>query len=286
MEQQTLPKNVQKYIVAYRLLLDALDEYRDSIVAERREDCRPEYRQEIRNRIARRCRREGREVYRRIPRQEERYRGTRSIRRLCWLGDTVTLAVGLYFVLDGLWNRSVLWILFGLIALTGNRIISKLSGLAQDHLVWTIMETDYTAKETVWDAEQAQLLPERLHPYVQPLSSRVDPQDCIRGKLKCLCGGEAFSVFRHPTEGYLRAVCPDCRREIVLFDEHLDARHADGNAQQYFPNALEMALCRRCQSELHHVVVTVLSDRQRSFFGTQGSEVNEDSEYCLLFRLF
>ena len=36
MEQKKIPKNVQKYIIAYRFLLDALDEYREEILEFRR----------------------------------------------------------------------------------------------------------------------------------------------------------------------------------------------------------------------------------------------------------
>ena len=47
MEQQQIPKNVQKYVIAYRFLLDALDEYQEEILEVRRTDCRPERRKEI-----------------------------------------------------------------------------------------------------------------------------------------------------------------------------------------------------------------------------------------------
>ncbi|MDO5548616.1 MAG: hypothetical protein Q4F79_09035 [Eubacteriales bacterium] len=285
MEQQQIPKNMKKYIIAYRYLLDVLDEYQEDIVTERRENCHPQRRQEIRNRIARRCRKEAREVFSRIPRQEKRYRGLRWVRRLCWLGGCLSLGLAVVLLLEAVVCHQVFWCLFGLIALTSNRIFDKISGIAQDHLVWSIMETEYKPVKTVWSEEQKQLLPERLHSCIQPLSCTVEPQDCIRGKLKCFCGSEVFSVWRHPTAGYLRAVCPDCKREIVLFDEHLDAHHADGKAQQYFPNVLEMALCRSCKSELHGVTLTIVCDEERTFFQENPAQLTEESGFCMLFQM-
>lgn len=285
MEQQRIPKNVQKYMVAYRFLLDTLDEYQEDILTERRKDCHPQRRQEIRERIARRCRKEAHEVFSRIPRQEKRYCGLRWVRQLCRLGGAVSFALAVAFLLKTAVQQEMIWFLLGLIALTANRIFDKLSRIAQDHLLWIIMENEYQPTKTVWGEEQKQLLPERLHPYVQPLACSVDPRDCIRGKLKCVCGGEAFSVWRHPKKGYLRAVCPDCKREIVLFDEHLDAHYADGKAQQYFPNVLEMALCRGCKSEIHDVTLTVISDEERTFFQEQPERLTDNSGYCILFQM-
>jgi hypothetical protein len=286
MEQQSIPKNIQKYILAYRFLLDALDEYQEDIAAERQKDCRPERKQEIRERIARRCRKEIREVFSRIPRQETRYRRMRWGRRICWLGSGLSLALSVVFLAVTIAQQQTLPFLLGLIMLTGNRIFDKISDIAQDHLLWSIMENEYQPTKTVWSEEQKQLLPERLLPYLQPLSCTVNGNDCIRGKFRCHCGAEHFSVLRHPTEGYLRAVCPNCKREIVLFDEHLDARHADGQAQQYFPNVLQMAWCRSCKNKLHHVILTVLSDENRTFFQEKPVELTEESGYCMLFQLY
>lgn len=285
MEQQQIPKNVQKYVIAYRFLLDALDEYQEEILEVRRTDCRPERRKEIQNRIASRCRREGWEVFNRIPRQEKRYRGLRWIKWLCWLGASVGLAFAIVLFVQAAMNRQLVLLLAGLIGLTVNRIFDKGLAIAQDFLVWSVMAHDYQPHKTVWSESQVQLMPQRLRQYVEPLSCTVEPEDCIRGRLRCLCGCTAFSMWRHPTEGYLRAVCPDCKREIVLFDEHLDTRGADGQAQQYFPNALQTAICRACGSELHRVTVTVLSDAERSFFQEKPVQTLEGAGYCILFEM-
>ena len=284
MEQKKIPKNVQKYIIAYRFLLDAMDEHREEILESRRKDCRPERKKEIRERVASRCRREGWEVFRRIPRQEKRFRRLRWIKWLCWLGGSAGLGCSIALFIQAAVSRQLIFLLIGLIALTVNRICAKGLAVAQDVMVWSVMEHDYQPHQTVWSEKQKQLLPERLHPYVEPLSCTVEPEDCVRGRLRCLCGSTVFSMWRHPTQGYLRAVCPDCKREIVLFDEHLDARGADGQAQQYFPNALQTAVCRICESELHRVTVTVLSDAERSFFQEKPVPTAE-SGYCILFEM-
>lgn len=284
MEQKKIPKNVQRYIIAYRFLLDAMDEYREEILETRRTDCRPERRREIQNRVASRCRREGREVFQRIPRQEKRYRRLRWIKWLCWLGESAGLVFAVALFVQAALSRQIILLLTGLIALTVNRICDKGLAAAQDMLVWSVMAHDYQPHQTVWSQQQKQLLPARLHPYIEPLSCTVEPENCVRGRLRCLCGSTALSMWRHPTEGYLRAVCPECKREIVLFDEHLDARGADGKAQQYFPNALQTAVCRFCESDLHRVTVTVLSDAERSFFQEKPIHT-ADGGYCILFEM-
>ena len=285
MEQQKFSPKLQRYILAYRMLLDAFDEYQTEIMQIKQPNCRPEKRGETRNRILMRCSEEARQVFRLLPRQEGRYRGirwmgwlTRVLEGLCLLGAVGCAAPLVY-------TRQMIWLLLALICLTCSRICSKLTALLRDALAWNILQNDYQPCRTVWSETQQQLLPQRLIPFAQPLTCSVDPDNCIRAKIQCSCGGEWFRVWRHPQQGYLKATCAECGREVVLFDEHLDARHADGNGQQYYSNALEMALCRSCRSEIHRVMLTVASDAQRTFFHADAAD-SEDSGYCILFRLF
>lgn len=226
-------------------------------------------------------------VFHRLPWQEKGY-------RRFWIGGLLLRLLSVLTLLGAVGGavqairltRPAVWLVLALISLTMNRMAAKASGALRDALVWKILSEDYQPMETAWSDKQQALLPSRLLPFAVPLSSSVDPDNCIRLKIRCSCEGEQFRVCRHPEQGFLVATCVSCGREIVLFDEHLDSHRADGQAQRFPVKELQMAVCRSCGGEAHRVILTVASDEQRSFFQAEMDSDGAESGYCLVFQMF
>lgn len=282
MEQNKPSKRLQRYIIAYRMLLDALDEYQPEIVQLRRRDCEEEQRRTLRNHIASRCSRESRNVFRLIPREETRFRGIYMLgillKVLSYIG-TGGVGVCLAGIADG---DTTLWLAMALACAVSSRVFSKLAAYQCDRLLWFIMDNDYRAAKTVWADDQKMLLPKRLNDLTVPITSSVDTKNSIRAKLRCTCGTEEFHAYRHPEQGYLEAECTRCGRRIVLFDEETDAFGAHGQPQEYSHEQLQMAQCRHCRSDAHRVVMMVMSDKNRKFFFP---EREGEGEYGILIQM-
>ena len=292
MKKQRISKKMNRFLAEKEVVLDCIDEYQEEMQAlqSRKED--RAQRASVYNRVARRCTKESRALLSTLPWKAKEYRYLRMIEAAA-AGLTALLVMGAaggaYQAIKlSLWSIAAL---LGVMVIVLLRLASKIHGLLCDLLVWNILRREYQPEKTVWNEEQRMLLPKRLLPYVQPVRSSVEPENCIRSKLRCTCGATRFSVFRHPKNGYLRANCASCGREIVLFDEHLDAHHADGKAQHYAISELQMAACRSCGRGTQQVIITAVSDKDRSFFhagGDSATEENaaEESGYGLIYQLY
>lgn len=291
-KKQRISKKMNRFLAEKEVLLDCMDEYQEEIQAlPRRKEDRAEQ-ASVYNRIARRCTKESRALLSTLPWKAKEYRHLRMIEAAA-AGLTALLVMGAgggayQAVKLSLWSIAAL---LGVTVVVLLRLASKIHGLLCDLLVWKILRREYQPEKTVWSEEQRMLLPKRLLPYVQAVRSSVEPENCIRSKLRCSCGATRFQVFRHPENGYLRANCASCGREIVLFDEHLDAHDADGAAQHYLLRELQMAACRSCGRGTQQVIITAVSDKDRSFFRAGGENTTEESAaeesgYGLIYQLY
>lgn len=287
MKGNRISRKTSRFLAEKETLLDRLDDYQEELQALRRREDDRQLRAVLFNKMATRCKREGRILLGLMPWGAKEYRSL-LLWEFLYIGLTALLVIGAgggaYEAIRlSRWSIAALLCVVVFVLL---RLASKIHGLLCDILVWRVLRLEYQPVSTVWSAEQQALLPKRLIPYMQPVANSVDPNNCIRGKLRCACGGHAFRVWRHPEKGYLTAICDSCGKEIVLFDEHLDSHGADGAAQHYFVHSLQMAQCPRCGEETHQVIVTVVSDQERSFFASQPTKSTEESGYGLIFELF
>ncbi len=285
MEQKPLPRKIQKYIVAYRFLLEAIDEYREEMRLVQSDDCREEQKKEIYDKVTNRCRDEGKVLFRLLPREERSCRWQRRLRNLCRVLEYAMIGLCGLSIGEAIHYRQLILLLIAAVFFTGNRICGKVIDILQDKVVWKAAVEMYQPKTVAWNESQRMLIPKRLRENVKPLLSEVDPDNRVRAKIVCICGSEKFRVYRHPEQGYLKAVCPDCGRELVLFDDHLDTHEADGQGQSYFANNLQMALCASCKNETHQVILTIGSDEHRTFFGNS-DEGSGNSGYFLMYQMF
>ena len=286
-KKKRISKKMNRFLAEKEIVLDSLDEYQDNIrmMRQRQED--RALRADLYNKIATRCKKEGRILLGLVPWGAKDYRSI-LLWEFLYAGLTALLVMGAgggayEAVRLSRWSIAVL---LGVTLLVLLRLASKVHGLLCDVLVWKVLRREYQPEKIVWNEEQRMLLPKRLLAYVQPVRSSVEPENCIRSKLRCTCGRHAFHVFRHPENGYLWATCSVCGEEIVLFDEHVDAHHADGEAQHYAISELQMAACRSCGSGTQQVIITAVSDKDRSFFQPEGEITVEESGYGLIYQMY
>lgn len=280
-------KKMKRFLDEKEILLDCVDEYQEEILELRKNKGDRAQRAALNNKVANRCKKESHALFRMLSWGVKGYRGL-FLGAHCLTALTVLLVMGAVggAVLTGRRGQWLYALPLALIAVVLVRLSQKIYGLLCDMLVWNLMKKDYHPENVVWTQQQTMLLPERLRPYVVPLRSSLEPENCIRSKLRCTCGGQSFRVLRHRQNGYLEAVCCECKQEIVLFDEHLDAHDADGQAQSYPWNALEMAACYSCVTMELQVVITVVSDTNRSFFQRGEITSTMESGYGLIYQMF
>lgn len=287
MKWKRTSKKMQRFLEEKEVLLDCIDEYQEEIQTLQRQKSSRSQRAALYNKIASRCTKESHALIGTVSWRAKGYRHL-LLAEHGMTALTVLLVMGAIggAVLTGRRGQWLYALPLALIAVVLVRLAFKIYGLLCDILVWKVLERDYRPQPVTWTEKQNMLLPERLRPYVVPLRSSVEPDNCIRSKLQCTCGGKGFRVLRHRTNGYLKAVCSECKQEIVLFDEHLDAHDADGAAQYYPWNALEMAACYPCVNATLEVVITVVSDSDRSFFQAGAIPPTTESGYGLIYQMF
>ncbi len=110
-------------------------------------------------------------------------------------------------------------------------------------------------------------IPARLAGFLFPIGDD-NTEYQVTGTIKCECGNELFEVYESNERQFVKLICSECSKEIILFDAGKDGWDGFVCKTDYIDRnkPFNKVVCSKCNSSLYHVVTTISSQGKQDFY--------------------